>query len=71
MRAPEPMVAQLRGAARVAAAALGGSTLADLAAAPVEGEAFEPNPDDAGVFAAARGAMPELFKRARRDARRG
>ena len=69
VRAPEPMAAQLRGAARVAAAAVGGPTLADLAAAPVEGEAFEPDPDHADAYAAARGAMPELFKRARRDAR--
>lgn len=71
VRTPEPLAAQLRGAARVAAAAVGGPSLGDLAGAPAEGEDFTPDADGAGLWAARAAALPELFKRARRDARRG
>ncbi|MGH9019804.1 MAG: xylulokinase [Acidimicrobiales bacterium] len=67
-RVPAPMIAQLRGAALVAAAALGQRRLDEPVGVP--GEKFSPNPDFADVYAARRDDLPKLFARERSWARR-
>jgi xylulokinase len=67
---PQPMVAQLRGAALMAEVARGRLTLDDVAQRRTAGELFHPEPDAADLYRTRRDDLPQLFKRERAWARR-
>jgi xylulokinase len=60
---PEPMVAQLRGAALLAAIAMGRHTLADVAGLRPRGRTFEPQNDVAELYRIRREQFPSLYTR--------
>jgi xylulokinase len=60
---PDPMVAQLRGAALVAAVTMGRHQLGDLATLRPRGRTFEPNNADADLYATRRAQFPTLYER--------
>jgi xylulokinase len=62
---PEPMVAQLRGAAMMAGVTLGNHQLGDVAALRPKGKVFEPNADVTSLYAHRRDQFPSLYKRDR------
>ena len=68
VRTPSPRVAQLRGVAHLCAIALGRTTLAELAARPDEGEAFEPVARTGKSDLAALYRLERGWRRARRRA---
>ncbi|MFI5035130.1 MAG: FGGY-family carbohydrate kinase [Acidimicrobiales bacterium] len=67
---PQPMVAQLRGAALVAVVARGRLTFDDIADHAPRGEVFTPRTDAAELYAARRTDLPTLYRRERKWARR-
>jgi xylulokinase len=67
---PQPMVAQLRGAALMAEVARGRMTLDEVAERRTRGEVFRPHPDVVDLYRARREDLPRLFKRERAWARR-
>jgi xylulokinase len=69
-RVPQPMVAQLRGAALMAEVARGRMTLDDVAQRRTVGEIVRPQPDVADLYRARREDVPRLFKRERAWSRR-
>jgi xylulokinase len=62
---PEPMVAQLRGAAMMAGVTLGNHQLGDLAALRPKGTTFEPNAEVKSLYSHRRDQFPSLYKRDR------
>lgn len=67
---PEPMVAQLRGAALVAAAALGRHELADVATLRPRGRVFVPDIQVADLYASRREQFPSMYERDKKWLRR-
>jgi xylulokinase len=67
---PEPMVAQLRGAALLAAVNLGRHRLEDIAGLRAPGRAFTPNPDVADLYRTRRAQFPTLYTRDKKWSRR-
>jgi xylulokinase len=63
VQVPEPMVAQLRGAALMAFVTLGRHRLGDVAALGPSGRTFAPNGDVADVYDARRAQFPTLYRR--------
>lgn len=67
---PDPMYAQLRGAAILAEVARGRLSLADVATRTPRGDQFTPHSDLADLYRRRREDLPALFKRERQRARR-
>jgi xylulokinase len=67
---PEPMVAQLRGAALLAAVNLGRHRLDGVAALRPRGRTFEPQPDVAELYRVRRSQFPTLYTRDKKWSRR-
>jgi len=67
---PQPMLAQLRGAALMAEVARGRLSLDEVATRHTPGERFEPQPGAADLYRTRREDLPRLFKRERAWARR-
>jgi xylulokinase len=67
---PQPMVAQLRGAARMAQVALGHLTLDEVASRAPRGETYHPLPDVARIYRSRRDDLPQLYRRERKWVRR-
>ena len=67
---PEPMVAQLRGAALLAAVNLGRHRLDDVAGLRAPGRTFTPNPDVAELYRVRRKQFPTLYTRDKKWSRR-
>jgi xylulokinase len=68
---PEPMVAQLRGAALMASVSLGRHGLAEIATLRPRGSIFEPDPAVRDLYRARRDEFPELYRRDKKWSRRG
>jgi xylulokinase len=60
---PDPMVAQIRGAALLAAVALGRGSLEDVSKLRAPGRTFAPNPDVADLYGTRRKQFPTLYAR--------
>ena len=58
---PDPMFAQLRGMASMAAVALGERTLADVEVHHTPGRHFEPDPEAAGHLRELKSELPDIF----------
>jgi xylulokinase len=67
---PEPMLAQLRGAASMATVALGHQTLEEIATNTPRGETFHPSADAAEVYQSRRDDLPRLYRHERKWVRR-
>jgi xylulokinase len=67
---PEPMVAQLRGAALLAAVNLGRHRLDDVAQLRPSGRTFTPDPDVAELYRTRRTQFPTLYERDKKWSRR-
>jgi xylulokinase len=67
---PQPMVAQLRGAALMAGVTLGNHRLGDVAALCPTGRIFEPNAEVRSLYAHRRDQFPTLYKRDRNWSKR-
>ncbi len=67
---PEPMVAQLRGAALMAGVTLGNHELSEVAALRPTGTTFEPNAEVKSLYAHRRHQFPSLYKRDRNWSKR-
>ena len=68
---PLPMVAQLRGAALLAATSLGRHRLADVATLRPRGRTFRPNAEQAELYRSRRAQFPSLYTRDKKWLRRG
>ena len=67
---PEPMVAQLRGAALLAAITMGRHRLHDVAALRPRGRAFGPNSEFTALYRERRAQFPSLYTRDKKWSRR-
>jgi xylulokinase len=67
---PDPMVAQLRGAALLAAITLGRHRLDDVAGLRAPGRTFTPDPDVAELYETRRKHFPTLYTRDKKWSRR-
>ena len=67
---PEPMYAQLRGMAALAAVAVGQRTLAEIDAARPHGQVFEPDPQRVEVMARVTTELVQLYRDGRKRFRR-
>ena len=63
IQVPDPMVAQLRGAALLASAALGRRALTDADGHLDRARTFEPDPESRDFYASRRRQFPELYRR--------
>lgn len=68
---PEPMVAQLRGAALMASVSLGRSQLGELSSLRARGRVFEPHDDVRDLYRSRRDQFPSLYRRDKKWSRRG
>ncbi|HVB70156.1 MAG TPA: FGGY-family carbohydrate kinase [Acidimicrobiales bacterium] len=67
---PQPMLAQLRGAATMASVALGRMTLDDVAKNTPRGETYQPSADAVEVYRARRDDLRQLYRHERKWVRR-